>query len=771
MAQSNTGVDPVVIAAVMSDPVLAQAPAPPDGATDVPRNVALSWAPGQYAPAVNGHTVYLSDNFNDVNDGIGGIIQSAASYAPAQRLDLETTYYWRVDEVNGAPDYTVYPGDVWQFTTEPVGYPIANVTAAASSSDSSQGPASAVVDGSGLSDGQHSTDAQAMWLSDAAGPQPTWIEFEFDKIHVLHEMQVWNSNINMEPVIGYGFKDVTIEYSVDGVDYTTLGTTYEFAPATGTDDYAHNTTVDFGGLQAKYVRLTPNSNWKGYVVQFGLSEVRFLHIPLRARGPQPDTGATDVDVDITLDWRAGRQAARHKVYLSTDEQVVIDGTAAAVTVTEPGHTPSLDLASTYFWRVDEANDAESSTIWQGDVWSFSTPEFLVVDDFESYNDIDPPDPASNRVFESWPDGFGVATNGALVGNDIPPYAERNIVHAGGQAMPLFYSNSGAATYSEAEHTFDVPQDWTKHGVQTLSLHFYGTAGNTGQLYLKINGVKVVYDGDPADIAGPVWNHWSIELASLGVNLENVTTLALGIDGNAASGTLYVDDIVLTPGSSATATGGASILFVASMTAAVDDDLKAFMEGLGHTVTYIDDDEDEATTEAAAAAADLVFISESVSSGKIKDEITEVAVPMIVVETFAWDEMGLSEGGAGDDDAVTTDVGIVDPGHYLAAGLSGTVAVLTDITSALGVCQLGKGVTGPAGTAIATATLADGVTYDVIFVYEKGAALPVAPTDGSAQVAADIRIGYGFHANCYPVLNENAYLLLGAAIDYALGLAN
>jgi hypothetical protein len=217
--------------------------------------------------------------------------------------------------------------------------------------------------------------------------------------------------------------------------------------------------------------------------------------------------------------------------------------------------------------------------------------------------------------------------------------------------------------------------------------------------------------------------------------------------------------------SAPATRGANILFVSSMTAVEDDALKAFMEGLGHTVTYIDDDEDEATTEAAAAAADLVFISESVGSGGIKNEITEVEVPMIVGEPWAWDEMGLTEGSGGDDPAVTTDVEIVDPGHYLAAGLSGPVAVLTEILEG---CNLGKGVTGSEATVIATATLSDGVTYDVIFVYEKGAALPVAPADGSAQVAADIRIGFGLHANCYPALSENAFVLLGAAIDYALG---
>ncbi|UCD00207.1 MAG: hypothetical protein JSW66_10060, partial [Phycisphaerales bacterium] len=118
------------------------------------------------------------------------------------------------------------------------------------------------------------------------------------------------------------------------------------------------------------------------------------------------------------------------------------------------------------------------------------------------------------------------------------------VHGGEQSMPLLYSNTGGATYSEAERTFAVPQDWTKHGIQTLVLYFHGTPGNTGQLYVKVNGVKVAYDGDAAAIARIRWQQWNIDLASLGVNVQSVTTLALGIDGNGAAGTLYVDDIVL-----------------------------------------------------------------------------------------------------------------------------------------------------------------------------------------------------------------------------------
>ncbi|MBW1945536.1 MAG: discoidin domain-containing protein, partial [Deltaproteobacteria bacterium] len=497
----------------------------------------------KYAPAANGHIVYFSESFSDVNDGIGGITQSVTSYDPG-RLDLETTYCWRIDEVNGAPDFTVHQGGIWSFTTEPVGYPIANVTATASSSDTTQGSANATVDGSGLTDDLHSTDIQTMWLSNAAGPQPTWIQFEFDCVYMLHEMWVWNSNTELETAIGYGFKDVTIEYSVDGTDYTTLGATHEFAPATGTGDYAHNTTIDFGGSQAKYVRLTPNSNWKSFVVQFGLSEVRFFHIPLRARGPDPASGATDVDVDVTLDFRAGRQAAEHNVYVSTDEQAVIDGAAPVTVVTETNHSlSSLDLDTTYYWRVDEVNDAEIPTTWQGDVWNFSTREYFVVDDFESYNDIEAGQEGSNPVYEVWLDGVGTTTNGSTMGYNVPfqPTMETGIVHGGGQSVPLQYDNTTAAL-SEVTRTL-ASQDWTVNGIKTLSLWFRGDPANVpGQLYVKVNNAKAPFDGSAAAISTPFWTQWNVDLGAAGTDLSSVNTLTIGVEGG--SGIIYVDDIRL-----------------------------------------------------------------------------------------------------------------------------------------------------------------------------------------------------------------------------------
>jgi hypothetical protein len=126
---------------------------------------------------------------------------------------------------------------------------------------------------------------------------------------------------------------------------------------------------------------------------------------------------------------------------------------------------SLDLGTTYYWKVNEVNEAETTTTWQGDIWNFTTPEFFIVDDFEDYNDW-----PGNIIYETWEDGYLDTMNGAQVGYLELPYAETTIVRGGEQAMPFFYSNTDGATYSEGERTFADPQDWTKAGIQTLVLY-------------------------------------------------------------------------------------------------------------------------------------------------------------------------------------------------------------------------------------------------------------------------------------------------------------
>ena len=537
---------------------LAAGPNPVNGETDAVRDAQLSWTLGEGADQ---HDVYFGTNFDDVNNttttvdpaGVYMGRQETTTYTPGL-LEFGQTYYWRVDEVKAA-DGTVSKGPVWEFTVEPVGYALSGeliMATASSSADPNGGPVN-TINGSGLDDNDlHSVEQTDMWLSSTTGPQPTWIEYEFDRVYKLYEMQVWNHNSFLERVVGFGIKDATVEYSADGIDWTTVGTTHEFARGASAAGYAANTIIDLSGMAAKYVKITANSNW-GSLPQYGLSEVRFLYVPVLATEPDPASGAKDMDVDdVTLRWRAGREAASHDVYLSTDEQAVIDETISPVSVPVDNSYASydagtLDLGQTYYWKINEVNEAETPATWQGDVSNFSTREFLLVEDFESYNDLDPTDPESNRIFFTWIDGLDVLTNGSVVGYDNPPFCEQTIVHGDEQAMPFFFSNTGSAPYSEAERTFAVGQDWTTGGVKTLSLWFYGAASNTAaQMYVKVNGSKVTYDGDASNLMAAAWQPWNIELTSFGVGLQNVTKLAIGIDGNGATGTLLFDDIRLYP---------------------------------------------------------------------------------------------------------------------------------------------------------------------------------------------------------------------------------
>jgi hypothetical protein len=450
---------------------LATEPRPAVDQTDVPTDMALSWTPGEFAKT---HDVYVGLSSADVNNASRtnplGVLasqdQSASSFAPSN-LQYGQTYYWRVDEVNAPPGATIVKGEIWSFTVEPLGYAIKDVTVTASSSQAGMGPEN-TVNGSGLdqNDG-HSTDVMQMWMS--GGVQPNWIQYQFDKVYKLHDLWVWNTNQVIESVVSFGAKSVKIEYSTDGSTWTELPGVPEFAQAPGLAGYTYNTTVNLGGISAQYVKLTINTTWGG-LPQTGLSEVRFFSIPVQAREPEPANGGTGVALDVTLNWRPGREAASHNVYFGTDKDAVTNGTAPVATLTEHRYSPAdLLFGTTYYWKVDEVGAAATPGTQAGEVWSFTTLPYAVVDDMESYTDDE-----GNRIYETWIDGWTNNT-GAVVGYLQAPFAERTIIHGGKQSMPLEYNNVKTPYYSETERTFAPVQNWTGNGANTLVLYFQGRA--------------------------------------------------------------------------------------------------------------------------------------------------------------------------------------------------------------------------------------------------------------------------------------------------------
>ncbi len=202
--------------------------------------------------------------------------------------------------------------------------------------------------------------------------------------------------------------------------------------------------------------------------------------PLLAAEPQPaDGAATDIAQASVLRWSAGAMAIGHDVYFGTDEAQVADATPQTPDVYRgrlPGGQTEYalpdappDWNAAYWWRIDEIG--VDGTVTPGKVWSFTTLDYLIIDDFESYtDDIE----AGEAIFDTWLDGWYNDTGSTVGYLGAPLFAEIPMpTHSGRQSMPFSYDNRTLPWYSEATRTWDAAHDWTRYGVDTLTLHFVG----------------------------------------------------------------------------------------------------------------------------------------------------------------------------------------------------------------------------------------------------------------------------------------------------------
>jgi hypothetical protein len=265
--------------------------------------------------------------------------------------------------------------------------------------------------------------------------------------------------------------------------------------------------------------------------------------------PSPANGAVDVIQTPVLTWVPGVFADTHEVYFGRDATALeLKGSGNLGSESfEPGQ---LEWNTTYYWRIDEANNAHADSPWTGPLWSFATANFLIIDDFEAYNDLNEDEPGSNRIYLAWVDGFdNPAINGSVVGHANPPFAEQTIVHGGLQSMPMSYDN--AVGKSEATLTLTDKLDWTVNDVDTLTIWFRGASGNAAeQMYAALNGNSRVDHDNPDAATSTSWAEWNIDLQSFadqGVNLTNVNSITLGFSSvTGGTGIMYFDDIRLYP---------------------------------------------------------------------------------------------------------------------------------------------------------------------------------------------------------------------------------
>ncbi len=588
----------------MVPPRTAYDPDPPDGVKFIDPNVELNWTAGFGTKL---HTVYFGDNFDDVNNAVVGLPQSATTYTPGT-LELEKVYYWRVDEFDGV---NTYKGDVWSFKTRPV-IPITDPDLVGWWT-LDEGMGTTALDWSGH--GNHGTLFGSEWtvpgyLGDAAlkmndgyvaiqnlsynDPNGTavtvcaWIRTNSaanQYIVSFDRDSYWRLEINGSGG-GPGQVGWDVMTSSGQLDYGSLTRVDDglWHHVCGVFDNGQSTIyIDgsaepsaaggptFGSGNMRYGFIGGNSEASGYnggpPVQY-IDELRIYdkaltqeEIEVAMRGdlllawdPKPSQGSSVYIRDATpLNWSPGDNASQHDIYFGTDKDAVVDADASDTTGIYRGrqgvtiYTPAEGVewgGGPYYWRVDEYNT--DATISKGNVWSFTVADFIGIDDIEDYNDY-PPD----EIFSTWIDGWEVPTNGSMAGHAEPPFAETTIVHGGSQSMPLYYENN--FKYSEAAMTLVSVRDWTEEGVGVLSLWFYGDASNAAErMYVALNGSAVVYHDNPDAALIDEWTEWTIDLqefAAQGVNLANVNTISIGFgDKNnlqaGGSGMVLFDDIRL-----------------------------------------------------------------------------------------------------------------------------------------------------------------------------------------------------------------------------------
>ncbi len=588
-------------------------PEPIDGAQFEPTNVGLSWGEGMNAIM---QTVYFGTDANEVANATGASTQMVNTFDPGP-LESDTTYFWRVDTFNGAEWVTgplwsfktmpiIPPTDdpalvAWWKLDEGIGTTVVDYSGNNNHGKFTFGEVEWVegIDGGAL-----------------AFPGG-WVEMtEYEGVLGTQNRTVtaWIKTTGYGDIVSWGLSTEDGQKWIFCVNHNATNGTFEalrtecagsriVGSTVLTDGQWHHvaSVLESGGAptinniklyvdgQREIISdsqvVDVNTVSDGRKVWLGeghhnrmfpglIDDIRIYEkaltqdeIKLLMRGdllltwdPEPPQGRImDIESALPLRWKAGDNAAQHDVYFGTDKDAVSNADESDTTGIYRGrqdftnYNPSEGVewgGGPYYWRIDEYNN--DGTISKGKVWNFTVADFILVDDFESYNDLDPEDPDSIRIFNVWLDGFDTpATNGSVVGYAAPPFTEQTIVHGGSKSMPFAYDN--AVGKSEATLTLTGLRDWTRYGIEVLSLWFRGDSANAPEpMYVVLNGSTAVTHDNPNAAQTDTWTQWNIDLqafADQGLNLANVNSITIGFGNHSnpvagGSGMMFFDDIQL-----------------------------------------------------------------------------------------------------------------------------------------------------------------------------------------------------------------------------------
>ncbi len=586
-------------------PLSAYNPNPSDEAKYVDPDADLAWDPGKNAQS---HDIYFGTDETTVANADSSSPEFQNNQAELTfelpTLEYNTRYYWRIDEQNN--DMTVTKGNVWRFKTIPE-TPITNPNLVGSwKLDDLEG--SIALDWSGLSN-HGNVVGNPQWITgqldgaldldgyddcvDCGNPEVldinetitllAWVKTDTagnseDQSYVTkgnNSYALRHSNTNN--IVFRISETIAAQTSIDGSfngEWQHLAGTYNGSRLALYINGALRAIANSTGLitSNEYnVNIGRESVGNRYLYDGAIDDVQIYNRALTeeeiaqtmrgdvllAWNPGPAVGSImDIKHFEPFSWSPGEEAVEHDVYLGTDRDAVESADTLTADIYRgrqggAGYNPpeGVEWGQNYFWRIDEVNN--DATISTGRIWTFTIANYLVVEDFEDYNDYPP-----NEIWMTWLDGYDIPTNGSTAGYGNPDfvagehYLESAIVHSGGWSMPLLYDNN--VGISNVTRTLNSMRDWTEYDVATLSLFYYGDPNNAPEpMYIAVDNVVVPNDDANAALVTE-WAQWDIPLqllADQGVNLNNVRSITIGF-GNPAnpvaggSGFVFFDDIRL-----------------------------------------------------------------------------------------------------------------------------------------------------------------------------------------------------------------------------------
>jgi hypothetical protein len=329
--------------------------------------------------------------------------------------EVGKTYYWRVDRTTN-PDVT--PGPIWSFSVDDWGCrDVGNPLPGACDHNETTGVWTIDADGHDIWDNADDFRFcyQKIALTRGIGQvQARMVDWTRPGTNgwrkagvMMRESLAANSKWVMEAITGGEGGGESFQWrETTGGGCGNWNTHSGVAPAEWVklvrkgNDYTAFHAEDIGGVPGAwqqesgihsqsmpatlYIGLAVTSHDTGFVAQAVMDNVSiWTPDPDQAWNPSPADGATNVPIEGTvMTWSPGDAAAEHKVYMGTDPDAL--ALVATKSLGDESYDPGvLDLATTYYWSVTEVNDAYEV---EGSIWAFTTQEYLVIDDFEAYDD-------------------------------------------------------------------------------------------------------------------------------------------------------------------------------------------------------------------------------------------------------------------------------------------------------------------------------------------------------------------------------------------------